>query len=111
MNILLCPLSDGGYLYPAIAAGRELRRRGHRVGVLGRSTAAPVAAGASLPFAAAEAFGGRRAFSATWWGATGLAQYRATVRAARRPGPTCWSPRCSATERCSPPRHWTFRRR
>ncbi|WP_405365125.1 glycosyltransferase [Kitasatospora sp. NBC_00039] len=83
MNILLCPLSDGGYLYPAIAAGRELRRRGHRVGVLGRSTAAPVAAGAGLPFAAAEAFGGRRAFSATWWGATGLAQYRATVRAAR----------------------------
>ncbi|MGW2548204.1 hypothetical protein ACWC5I_46955, partial [Kitasatospora sp. NPDC001574] len=47
MNILLCPLSDGGYLYPALAAGRELRRRGHRVGVLGRAGAAAVVAEAS----------------------------------------------------------------
>ncbi|GAA0290104.1 hypothetical protein GCM10010302_30740 [Streptomyces polychromogenes] len=86
MNILLCPLSDGGYLYPAIAAGRELRRRGHHVSVLGRSTAAPVAADAGLPFAAAEDFGGHRAFSATWWGPRGAAQYRATVRAAREAG-------------------------
>uniref|UniRef100_A0AAU2JJF6 Glycosyltransferase n=1 Tax=Streptomyces sp. NBC_00049 TaxID=2903617 RepID=A0AAU2JJF6_9ACTN len=86
MKILLCPLSDGGYLYPAIAAGRELRRRGHDVSVLGRSTAATVAADAGLPFAAAEDFGGRRAFSATWWGPTGAAQYRATVRAARETG-------------------------
>ncbi|MFJ2775078.1 glycosyltransferase [Kitasatospora sp. NPDC087315] len=86
MNILLCPLSDGGYLYPAIAAGRELRRRGHQVGVLGRSAAAPVAAEAGLPFAAAEDFGGRRAFSAACWGTTGPAQYRATVRAARQAG-------------------------
>ncbi|MFD3534649.1 glycosyltransferase [Streptomyces sp. NPDC058664] len=83
MKILLCPLSDGGYLYPAIAAGRELRRRGHHVGVLGRSTAGPFATEAGLPFAAAEDFGGRRAFSATWWGKTGPAQYRATLRAAR----------------------------
>ena len=86
MKILLCPLSDGGYLYPAIATGRELRRRGHHVGVLGRSTVAPVVAGAGLPFAAAEDFGGRRAFSATWWGKTGAAQYRATLRAARDSG-------------------------
>ncbi|MEV6979525.1 glycosyltransferase, partial [Kitasatospora sp. NPDC093806] len=84
MNILLCPLSDGGYLYPAIAVGRELRRRGHRVGVLGRASAAPVAAEAGLPFAAAEDFGGRRAFSAATWGPTGFEQYRATVRAARQ---------------------------
>lgn len=86
MKILLCPLSDGGYLYPAIAAGRELRRRGHHVSVLGRATAAPVAADAGLPFAAAEDFGGHRAFSATWWGPHGAAQYRATVRAARETG-------------------------
>ncbi|GAA3013636.1 hypothetical protein GCM10020229_26200 [Kitasatospora albolonga] len=84
MNILLCPLSDGGYLYPAIAAGRELARRGHRVSLLGRSTAAPFAAEAGLPFAAAEEFGGRQAFSAARWGTTGAAQYRATVRAARQ---------------------------
>jgi UDP:flavonoid glycosyltransferase YjiC (YdhE family) len=86
VKILLCPLSDGGYLYPAIAAGRELRRRGHHVSVLGRSTAAPVAAGAGLPFVTAEEYGGRQAFSATWWGKTGLAQYRATLRAARETG-------------------------
>lgn len=83
MNILLCPLSDGGYLYPAIAAGRELRRRGHHVSVLARSSAAPVVAESGLPCLPAEDFGGRRAFSATWWGTTGAAQYRAVVRAAR----------------------------
>ncbi|WP_063764290.1 glycosyltransferase [Kitasatospora purpeofusca] len=84
MNILLCPLSDGGYLYPTLAVGRELRRRGHRVSVLGRATAAPFAAEAGLPFAAAEEFGGERAFSAARWGVMGLGQYRATVRAARQ---------------------------
>ncbi|MDY0816297.1 glycosyltransferase [Kitasatospora purpeofusca] len=84
MNILLCPLSDGGYLYPALAVGRELRRRGHRVSVLGRATAAPFAAEAGLPFAAAEEFGGERGFAAARWGVMGLAQYRATVRAARQ---------------------------
>ncbi|MFF8772238.1 glycosyltransferase [Kitasatospora sp. NPDC015120] len=84
MNILLCPLSDGGYLYPALAAGRELRRRGHRVAVLGRATAAPFAAEAGLPFAAAEEYGGERAFDAARWGVTGLAQYRAVLRAARQ---------------------------
>ncbi|MET9402387.1 glycosyltransferase [Kitasatospora sp. NPDC002965] len=83
MNILLCPLSDGGYLYPALAAGRELRRRGHRVGVLGRAGAAAVVAEAGLPFAPADDFGGARAFSAARWGPAGVEQYRATVRAAR----------------------------
>ncbi len=82
MRILLCPLSDGGYLYPAITAGRELRRRGHDVSLLGRARAAPVAAEAGLPFAAAEDFGVRRGFSAACWAPTGLAQYRATLRAA-----------------------------
>lgn len=86
MRILLCPLSDGGYLYPVIAAGRELTRRGHRVSVLGRSTAAPVVAEAGLPFMTAEDYGGPRAFSAAWWGTTGQAQYLATVRAARETG-------------------------
>ncbi|MFD7576003.1 glycosyltransferase, partial [Streptomyces sp. NPDC059810] len=83
MKILLCPLSDGGYLYPALAAGLELRRRGHHVGVLARSSAGPVVAEAGLPCAVAEDFGGHRAFSATWWGKTGAAQYRAVLRAAR----------------------------
>ncbi|MFJ9641073.1 glycosyltransferase [Streptomyces sp. NPDC101178] len=83
MRILLCPLSDGGYLYPALAAGRELRRRGHHISVLGRSTAGPAVAEAGLAFAPAEDFGGDGAFSAARWGATGVAQYRATLRAAR----------------------------
>lgn len=86
MRILLCPLSDGGYLYPAIAAGRELRRRGHDVRVLGRPTAAPVVAEADLPFTAAEGRDGRRAFSAVRWGRSGLAQYHSVLRAAREAG-------------------------
>lgn len=86
MKILLCPLSDGGYLYPAIAVGRALQGRGHRVAVLGRSSAGPAAAEAHMAFVPAEEYGGRRAFSATWWGETGVAQYRATLRAARETG-------------------------
>lgn len=82
MNILLCPLSDGGYLYPAIAAGLELRRRGHVVSVLGRVRAAPVLAEAGLPFVPAEDLGERAGFSAARWGSTGIDQYRATLRAA-----------------------------
>ncbi|WP_055601503.1 glycosyltransferase, partial [Streptomyces aureus] len=66
-----------------LAAGRELRRRGHHVSVLARSSAGPVVAEAGLPCAVAEDFGGHRAFSATWWGKTGAAQYRAVLRAAR----------------------------
>ncbi|MFG2332641.1 glycosyltransferase [Streptomyces sp. NPDC048604] len=83
MRILLCPLSDGGYLYPTLAAGRELRRRGHHVDVLGRAAAAPFAAEAGMPFAAAEDFGGRGAFSVARWGPGGAAQFRAVRRAAR----------------------------
>lgn len=86
MRVLLCPLSDGGYLYPALAVGRELAWRGHRVDVLGRSGAAPVVAEAGLPLVAADDLGGRGAFSATRWGTTGGDQYRATVRAARSTG-------------------------
>lgn len=87
MKILLCPLSDGGYLYPAIATGLELRRRGHGVDLLGRASAAPVAAEAGLAFAPAHELGGRRAFSAVWWGLTGLDQFHAVVRAARQTHP------------------------
>ncbi len=41
MNVLLCPLNDPGYLYPALAVGRELRRRAHTVHVLAGPRAAP----------------------------------------------------------------------
>jgi UDP:flavonoid glycosyltransferase YjiC (YdhE family) len=87
VNILLCPMSDPGYLYPALAAGVELRRRGNDVCVLGRSAAAAVAAQAGLPFTAAEDYGGRTGFSVIRWAATGLAQFRATLRAAAQARP------------------------
>jgi UDP:flavonoid glycosyltransferase YjiC (YdhE family) len=87
VNILLCPMSDAGYLYPALAAGVELRRRGNDVCVLGRSAAAAVTARAGLPFTAAEDYGGRTGFSVIRWAATGLAQFRATLRAAAQARP------------------------
>lgn len=82
MNILLCPLSDGGYLYPAIAAGLELRHRGHVVSALGRARAASVLAEAGLPFVPAEDLGELAGFSAARWWSTGMEQHRATLRAA-----------------------------
>lgn len=84
MNVLLCPLSDPGYLYPAIAVGRELRRREHTVCVLGRPSAASVVAHAGLPYLAADQHDGKRAFSVAWWRDGGPAQYRAALRAARQ---------------------------
>lgn len=86
MKILLCPLSDGGYLYPAIAAGHALQRRGHQVTVLGRSSISPVVAEAGMAFVPAQEYGEQRAFSATRWGETGVAQYQATLRSAREIG-------------------------
>lgn len=82
MNVLLCPLSDGGFLYPVIAAGRELARRGHVVTALGHARVESVLAEAGLEFAAVEDFGERTGFSAARWGRTGMEQYRATMRAA-----------------------------
>jgi UDP:flavonoid glycosyltransferase YjiC (YdhE family) len=82
VNVLLCPLSDGGYLYPAIAAGRELRCRGHIVSALGRARDAPVLAEADLPFTPIEDFGERTGFSAACWYSTGMEQYQVTLRAA-----------------------------
>jgi UDP:flavonoid glycosyltransferase YjiC (YdhE family) len=83
VNILLCPLSDPGYLYPAIAVGRELKRRGNAVSVLGRSSAAAVTAQAGLPLLPAADYGGHSSFSVRRWIIEGLGQYRATHRAAR----------------------------
>lgn len=84
MNVLLCPLSDGGYLYPALAVGRELRRRGHAVHVLGRASAASAVAEAGLVFLAAEACDGRGGYSVARWRDGGPAQFRAARHAARQ---------------------------
>ncbi len=83
MNILLCPLSDPGYLYPAIAVGLELERRQDTVSVLARSSAAPVLGQAGLAFLSSAEYGGRWSFSVNRWYTEGLGQYRATLRAAR----------------------------
>ncbi|MGW5055190.1 glycosyltransferase [Actinokineospora sp. NPDC004072] len=99
MNVLLCPLSDAGYLYPAIAVGRELAGRDHRVHVLGRAAAAPVAAHAGLPFLAAEERGGAGGFSVGRWRDGGPAQLAATLDAARelRPDVLVTSVLCHGT--------------
>ena len=83
MRVLLCPLSDAGYLYPAIAVGRELRRRGHDVRILARESAGTVCGQADLPFLAAEELGGRGGFSAARWRDGGPAQFEAARQAAR----------------------------
>ena len=86
MNVLLCPLSDPGYLYPAIAIGRELHRRGHTVTLLGRARVASVAAAAGLTFVPVENHGDTRAFQVARWFDSGAAQFAAIVRAVRESG-------------------------
>jgi UDP:flavonoid glycosyltransferase YjiC (YdhE family) len=75
MNVLLCPLSDPGFRYPAVAVGQELRRRGHDVQLLG-----PETPGAGLPTVPAAEPG---AFLASQWHRHGIGQYRSVVEAAR----------------------------
>lgn len=86
MRVLLCPLSDPGFLYPAVSVGLELRRRGAAVHVLGRTSAAPLLAGTELPFLAAEACGGAHAFDADRWFRQARGQYEAVRHAARDTG-------------------------
>lgn len=81
MNVLLCPLSDPGYLYPALAAGRELRRRGHTVQVLaGQPAGAAVTAAGLAMSSVAEP----TALSVAHWTVRGGEQYTAVARAVRR---------------------------
>jgi UDP:flavonoid glycosyltransferase YjiC (YdhE family) len=84
MNVLLCPLSDPGYLYPAIDIGLELRRRRAVVYVLGRERVAPLVSEEGFPFLAAEDYGVERtSFMAGCWLRKIPAQYEAIRRAAR----------------------------
>ena len=82
MNVLLCPLSDAGYLYPGIAVGLELAKRGHQVQVLARPDSAPMVAASGLPLLAAEYYGEPGTFSSTYWSERSLQQYLAIVRSA-----------------------------
>lgn len=80
MNVTLCPLSDPGYLYPVLAAGRELRRRGHTVQVLAGPDAAPAVAAAGLEL---SALAPRTALSVAHWTVRGPEQYAAVAAAVR----------------------------
>ncbi|AXI79181.1 glycosyltransferase [Peterkaempfera bronchialis] len=83
MNVLLCPLSDPGFRYPALAVGLELRRRGHTVRVLAPGGAAgPLPPG--LDPAATAGPEDATAFRVGNWFRYGAAQYRAVREAARR---------------------------
>ncbi|MEW2181346.1 glycosyltransferase [Streptomyces sp. NPDC005406] len=81
MNVLLCPLSDPGYLYPSLAVGRELRRRGHTVHVLAGPSAGAVVTAAGL---AVSAVADGTALSVAHWTVRGGEQYSAVARAVRR---------------------------
>ncbi|MET7939769.1 glycosyltransferase [Streptomyces sp. NPDC005302] len=84
MKVLLCPLSDPGYLYPALAVGAELRRRAHSVHVLAGPRAAPAATAAGLePVAVADA----TALSVSHWTVRGPEQYTEVARAVRQTRP------------------------
>lgn len=84
MKVLLCPLSDRGYLYPAIGVGRELSGRGHEVHGVARATAAPAFTLAGLPMLSAEDLGAEGAFNVSHWVDHVPAQYAAVLRAARQ---------------------------
>jgi UDP:flavonoid glycosyltransferase YjiC (YdhE family) len=86
VKILMCPMSDRGYLFPAIAVGRELRLRHHDVQVLARSNAAAALRIAGLPMLPAEEFGGVGAFSVSHWMDNVPQQYTVVLRAARAVG-------------------------
>lgn len=87
MRVLICPQSNPGYLYPALAVGIELRRRGHEVSVLAWSDARAAVAEAGLPFLLAEDCGDARAFDVKRWMLEGASQYRAILAAAREADP------------------------
>jgi UDP:flavonoid glycosyltransferase YjiC (YdhE family) len=83
VNVLLCPMSDPGYLYPAIPVGLELRRRGAWVHVLGRARMASLLAESGLPYLEAESYAAAGAFNVRRWTDEAAAgQYQAVLRAA-----------------------------
>ncbi|MEU9092814.1 glycosyltransferase [Streptomyces sp. NPDC048428] len=81
MNVLLCPLNDPGYLYPALAVGRELRRRSHTVHVLAGPPAAAAVTAAGMETSAVP---DGTALSVAHWTVRGPEQYTAVAQAVRR---------------------------
>ena len=83
MNILLCPMSDPGFLYPVLAIGRELRRRGHVVHVLGAQAAGAAVAEAGFGLLPAAGYGAPESFDVARWFLEAAGQRAAVARAAR----------------------------
>lgn len=82
MRVMLCALAEPGYLYPALAIGREMARRGHSVHVLTRRTAAGMVTAAGLtplsPQPSADP-----GFAVGHWFSAGDRQFEAVLGAAR----------------------------
>ncbi|GAA0947089.1 hypothetical protein [Nonomuraea longicatena] len=85
MRVLLCPLSNPGYLYSTLAIGRELRARGHLVAVLCGPSAVGAVARAGLLALNVEGYGPAGVLSVgSWhWVNEGAAQHAAVMGAAR----------------------------
>jgi len=83
MNILLCPLSDPGYLYPTLRVGIDLQRRGHMVSVLGNETTTSPTKAAGIDLIPAAQVGDPAAFFVKTWGFHGADQFQAVSRAAK----------------------------
>ncbi|CAM5562547.1 glycosyltransferase (plasmid) [Streptomyces viridifaciens] len=87
MNILLCPLSDPGYLYPSITVGTELIRRGHHVTIVGSKSIAAPAASEGIPAILDETDDGQGSMSVRFWFRHQPDQYRVITEAARQTRP------------------------
>ncbi|WP_435172364.1 glycosyltransferase [Actinacidiphila sp. bgisy145] len=83
MRVLLCPLSSGGFLYPATAAALELHRRGHDVTLFATGAAGRAAAAAGIAVLPSATDGAPHAFDVSRWFRDGASQYRVVREAAR----------------------------
>lgn len=82
MRALICPMSNPGFLYPAIAIGLELQRRGHDVQVMGHGEVVPRLAEAGLAFMPVTGHGVDQAFDVSRWFKQPREQYLIIRRAA-----------------------------
>lgn len=83
MKVLLCPLSSGGFLYPATAAALELHRRGHDVTLFATGAAGRAAAAAGIAVLPPATEREPHAFDVSRWFRDGDSQYRVVREAAR----------------------------
>lgn len=82
MRVLLAPLSDPGFVYPSLAVGRELQRRGHTTALATDARSAAIAAQAGVSAIDFQTDDGTRIFSARRWFQSGKSQFLAVRSAA-----------------------------